>query len=87
MEENTKKEPTWKKVLAFLLDFFGSFWIFGLIIGWLTGNLTEGGFKLEGAPALLLFALMIAYFVLMNKYCGGTLGKRIFKIKKEKKQE
>lgn len=69
--------PTWKKVLAFIVDFVGSFVVFGYAIALLTGNTTEDGFALSGGPAFLLFALVIAYFVVLNKYCGGTLGKRL----------
>lgn len=82
-----EKPPIWKRILAFLIDFFGSFFIFGMIIGYLTGETTKGGFNLTGGPALLLFALMIAYFVIMNKYCGGTVGKRIFGIAKKKEKK
>ncbi len=82
-----KKVPAWKRVLAFLLDLVGSFFILGYIIGYFTDNLTDGGFALEGGSAILLFALMIAYFVIMNKCCGGTLGKRIFGISKKKKKK
>lgn len=67
-----------KKVLAFLVDFVGTFLIFGYIIAALTGNITSEGFDLNGGPAFMLFVVMIAYFVLMNKYAGGTLGKRLF---------
>ena len=46
----------------------------------LTGDTTAGGFELNGGPALLLFVLVIAYFVVMNKWLGGTLFKRLFGI-------
>jgi uncharacterized RDD family membrane protein YckC len=74
------KTPTWKKVFAFTLDLFGSFIIFGYLIGSATHNIVNGGFSLNGGPALLLFALVIFYFVVMNKWLGGTFGKRIFRI-------
>lgn len=80
-----KNAPVWKKIFAFIVDLVGSFYVFGMIIGYLTGNLVKGGFQLEGGPALILFALMIAYFVVMNKYYGGTLGKRLFGIAKKKR--
>lgn len=80
-----KNAPVWKRVLAFIVDLIGSFYVLGMLIGYLTGNAVKGGFQLEGGPALLLFALMIAYFVVMNKYFGGTLGKRLFGIAKKKK--
>lgn len=77
--------PIWKRILAFIVDLFGTFIVFGMIIGYFTGSLVEGGFNLQGWPALLLFALIIAYFVVFNKYLGGTLGKRLFGIAKKKK--
>ncbi len=76
----SKCPPTWKKVLAFCVDFLGSFLIFGFVIAYFLGGLTEEGFNLQGAPALVLFSLMIAYFIVMGRYCGGTLGKRLFGI-------
>lgn len=79
------KGPMWKRVLAFLLDLFGSFILFGLIIAKFTGETTEEGFYLTGGSAFLLFALVIAYFVIFNKFLGGTIGKRIFGIAKKKK--
>jgi uncharacterized RDD family membrane protein YckC len=75
-----KTVTTWRKVVAFLIDFLGAFFIFGFAIGALTGSLTDGGFQLEGIPALILFIVIIAYFVVMNKYLGGTIGKRILGI-------
>jgi len=63
-----------------MIDFFVSFIIFGFIISYFTGNITEEGFSLEGLPALIVFALVIGYFIIANKYLGGTLGKRIFRL-------
>ena len=77
--------PTWKKVLAFCVDFLGSFIIFGSIIAYFSGDMTSQGFHLEGMPALLLFLLVITYFVVMKKYFGRTLGKKIFGIAKSSK--
>ncbi len=75
--------PTWKKVLAFILDLFGTFFLFGFGIAAATGGLTDDGFKLNGGPAFLVLAMITAYFILMNKFLGGTLGKRIFGIAKK----
>ncbi len=69
-----------KKVLAGILDFFTVFIIGGIAIGKFTGGMTDGGFKLEGMPALILFALIIAYFVIGWK-TGGTLWQRILKTR------
>ncbi|MBS0629002.1 MAG: RDD family protein [Verrucomicrobia bacterium] len=76
------KGPMWKRVLAFILDLLGSFVLFGWIIAKFTGETTEEGFYLTGGSAFLLFALVIAYFVIFNKFLGGTIGKRIFGIHK-----
>ena len=48
--------PSWKRVLAAILDFFTVFFAVGWSIGRVTGNTTDSGFKLEGGPALVLFA-------------------------------
>jgi len=73
-------QPTWKKNLAFLIDLLGSFLIFGFIVAYFSGDLTKDGFELNGMPALALFSLIIAYFFIMKKYCGRTLGKKLFGI-------
>ena len=81
MAKKMAKTPAWKHVLAFVLDFFGSFVVFGYIIGLATGSISAGTFSLNGFPALLLFGCMAAYFVVMNKYFGGTFGKKLLNIK------
>jgi hypothetical protein len=74
--------PTWRKVLAAVLDVFTVFFVGGYAIGKLTGNVTDGGFKLEGLPALALFALIVAYFVIGYKYAGGTIWQRILRARR-----
>lgn len=68
-------------VFAAILDFFTVFIVGGYLIAKFTGNTSEGGFQLNGTPALLLFGLVIAYFV-AGKYLGGTLWQRILGTKK-----
>ena len=77
MTDIVKPAATWRKVLAAILDFFTVFFVFGYTIGKLTGNVTNEGFKLEGMPALVMFALIIIYFVAGTKYLGGTIWQRI----------
>lgn len=72
---------TWRKVSAAVLDFLTIFFAGGYVIGALTGNLTSDGFELEGLPALFLFALTVAYFVVGHKYAGGTLWQRILRAR------
>ena len=76
---DVQKPATWKVVIAAILDFFLVFLVGGYIIAKLTGNTTDGGFQLNGMPALALFALVISYFWGMRKV-GGTVFKRVFGI-------
>ena len=49
-------------------------------IGWLTGNLTPNGFQLDGMPAWLWLATIVAYFYIGRRIAGGTLWDRILGI-------
>lgn len=77
MAETSGQVATWRKVLAAILDFLTVFFVAGYAIGYLTGGMTPDGFKLEGAPAIVLFALIVVYFVAGSKYLGGTVWQRI----------
>ncbi len=70
---------TWRIVLAAILDFFTAFFVLGFIVGLIFGGANSTGFQLEGASALLLLALIVAYFVIFNRYLGGTIWKRILR--------
>lgn len=74
------KPATWRIVLAFILDLLTGFFVLGYVIGALTGGLTETGFQLNGLPAIVLFAALIAYMWLMPRY-GGRLWQRILRAK------
>ena len=76
-----KKTSKVKIVFAAILDFLTVFLVGGYVIAKLTGNTTEGGFSLEGGPALMLFALIIVYFVVLGKYAGGTIWQRVLGVK------
>lgn len=69
-----------RKVFAAILDFITVFALGGWLIGKATGGTTESGFELNGWPALLLFAVIIAYFVLGSR-TGGTLWQRILRTR------
>jgi hypothetical protein len=62
-----------RKVLTAVLDFITVFAAAGYAVGYLTGNVTEGGFELNGGPALLVFAAIAAYFVVFTRFLGGAL--------------
>ncbi len=80
MANGVERAATWKRVVAAVLDFFTVFFAGGFLIGWATGNLTQSGFQLNGWPALLLFALIVAYFIIGRRFAGGTIWDRIFRI-------
>ncbi len=80
MSEAVKKVSTVRVIAAFLLDFFTAFFIFGYIVAKMTGNVTANGFSMQGTPALMAIALVIAYFI-AGKYLGGTLWQRVIKTK------
>lgn len=84
MEEmKTQAGPaSWRIILAFLLDFFTAFFVIGFAVASVAGGRTEDGFQLNGLPALILFGLVIAYFIVFNRYLGGTIWKRILKAQR-----
>jgi hypothetical protein len=79
MSELPQSKPisTWRKVLAAILDFLSVFFVGGYAIGYLTGNVTAEGFQLQGGPALILAAVIVAYFVIFTKYLDGTPWQRV----------
>ena len=77
MTDVVQSVPTWRRVLAAILDFVTIFFVGGYAIGYFTGNLTSEGFNLQGATALILFAIIVVYFVAGSKYLGGTIWQRI----------
>jgi hypothetical protein len=80
--ERSKAPASWRIILAALLDFFTIFFVAGFVVAAIFGGITENGFNLNGWRALLSFALMVAYFVIFNKYLGGTIWKQILKAKR-----
>ena len=83
-EQVSSIEPAavWKRVLAAGLDFITVFFLGGYLIGMATGQTTPNGFNLHGWPAFLLFAIIVAYFVVGRRYAGGTLWDRILGIRR-----
>ena len=71
---------TTKRVIASILDFLTVFFSAGFVIARLTGQTTPDGFALNGGPALALFAVIFAYFLIGRKMAGGTLWDRILAI-------
>ena len=72
-----KSVAVWRKVFAAVIDFSLAFYLAGYVVGYFTGNLADGGFELKGLPALIVFALVAAYFVVFARFLGGTVGQRM----------
>ena len=81
-EQRSAQPATWRIVLAALLDFFTAFFVCGFAVATVFGGRTANGFQLNGLPALLAFVLIVAYFLVFNKYLGGTIWKRILRAKR-----
>ena len=80
MTDTANPRPVWRVVIAAILDFILIFGGGGYLIARLTGGLTENGFSLSGGPAVALFAAVIAYFVIGNRFFRGTLFKHILGV-------
>ena len=52
MSEPAKRAAVWKRVIASILDFFTAFFVFGMAIGYATGETTSTGFRLTGTGRL-----------------------------------
>lgn len=76
MSEAQRVVATWRIILAFFLDAVTAFLVFGYLVATVFGGRTEGGFSLNGGPALLLLALIVAYFIFAKRF-GGRLWERI----------
>ena len=88
-------QPLWKRNVAAILDFFLVFFVLGYLLSKLPGN--TGGpsqiakapgtaelFGIGGWPALLLIALIVAYFIVLGR-TGGTIFQRAFGMKRAAK--
>jgi len=76
-----KSVSTGRKVLAGILDFIFVFAVAGYGIARITGQVGEEGFELNGAPAFILFAIVILYFVVFTRFLGGTLWQRLLGVR------
>ena len=68
--------PTWRIIVAFVLDLITAFVVFGWLVAKLFGGMIETGCKQDGWPALHSIALIIAYFIVGSR-TGGTLWARL----------
>jgi hypothetical protein len=89
-------QPAWKRRLAGFLDFTFVFFPLGILLSKLPGNppprppvisptgmVTTEIFHVGGTYLLVLIALTVAYFVIMNRI-GGTVFQRLFGMTRAK---
>lgn len=81
-QPTTKQPATWRIILAFFLDFWTAFFAAGFLVAAVAGGRTPHGFALNGLPAFVAFALIIAYFIVLDRFFGGTLWQRLLKAKR-----
>jgi len=67
--------------VAFFIDLVGSFLIIGYVVARMSGSATSSSFSLTGWYLILTEFLAYLYFMIFDRYFGGTLGKRLFKLK------
>ena len=95
MAKYVPAQPFWKRPIAGLMDFVLIFYTAGFVIARLFGQnapastdvpasglvLKSDLFRLEGLPALVLLAVIIAYFTILGRN-GGTVFQRAFGMKR-----
>ncbi|MHC1548796.1 hypothetical protein [Phyllobacterium sp. K27] len=81
-----KGPATWRIVTAAILDFITAFFVLGYVVATVLGGRTDTGFKLEGLPALVFFVLIVAYFIVFNRYFGGTIWKHILRAQRAERR-
>lgn len=72
-----KQPSTARKVFAAILDFLFIFFVSGYVVASIAGGTTSEGFELKGAPAFIVFAIIVLYFIIFRRYLGGTLFQRL----------
>jgi uncharacterized RDD family membrane protein YckC len=55
--------------------------IVSYLLAIVTGQTTEAGFNLQGAPAFLAFLIGFGYFIVLEATLGATLGKLIMGLR------
>jgi uncharacterized integral membrane protein len=79
--KNQTRAPLLLRVTAFIIDLIVSFVVFTYLVALATGHATSNGFSLSGWQAGLPVLLVFVYFIVMDNYLGGTLAKRLFRIR------
>ena len=72
----SKSLPYLKRALACVLDFYTAFIVFGYLVGFASGAVTEDGISLTSAGGAIMYALILGYFLISARQ-GGTPWQRI----------
>ncbi|MCL5266237.1 MAG: RDD family protein [Chloroflexi bacterium] len=64
------------RIVATIIDTI-IYFIFSWVVAAQTGNTTSAGFEMTGAPAFLTFAVWLLYYILLEGFVGGTVGKLV----------
>lgn len=70
-----------KRVRATIIDYLVATFIFVFYILMVGKSDGQGTYMVSGFPALVLSFILFAYFILTERYMGGTLGHQLFKLK------
>ena len=84
---NTSFPSLPRRIGAWVIDFIFWFVIIGYIFALLTGNTVEGGYDVQGLPAVILYLIGFSYFVITETLWGATPGKSIMKIRVVKEDQ
>jgi uncharacterized RDD family membrane protein YckC len=68
------------RLVAAIIDLV-IYFLFAWLLAAATGGLTQSGFELTGAPALVSFLAVAVYFIGMEKLFGGTVGKLVLGLR------
>ncbi|ALA18282.1 MULTISPECIES: hypothetical protein [unclassified Chelatococcus] len=85
MNEQASGLRYWRCVFSFLLDFLTAFFGLGIAVALFSGRgvETEGAsfnFNLSGLSAVAFFLLFFGYFIIFNRFLGGTIWRRILGV-------
>ena len=81
-KSNIKTKPNlWKRIFAGIIDYTVIFSVVFLMIEYFGVPSADGGYHLEGFPALMVVVIWFMYIVFCEVNYGGTFGNLFFDLK------